>query len=147
MSAFLCSDTHFNIIVSYFVDYRLDHQLWCQLKGEYFSMSKDNADQVAQCLYDENVRSVNSRYGESDKKTFVYRYLPTVKEYYSVSEIAMALDCLEYQSCEGSNYESSDAYKMITSMRKHLLKKIQDRDGANTWGIDEVKQSAREVVA
>lgn len=142
MSAYLVSDNHINVIVSWFVDYRKDYQLWYELNGQYGYMDEEAAKQVAWVLHSQNVRSVNDRYQEAGSdETYEFKYLPRVKEAYSLAEIAGAIDGLEYQSCESDDYHTTDAYKILTSMRKQLLKKVQDRDlGDNTtWSIDELK--------
>jgi hypothetical protein len=142
MSAYIVTDDHINVVVSWFIDYRKDYQLWYEINGNYGYMGQAEAVDVAQVLYSENVKSVNSRYNEqSPDEQYQFTYLAHVKEAYGIGEIAGALDCLEYQSCETDGYHTSDAYKIITSMRKHLLKKVQERElGDNTtWEISKAK--------
>lgn len=142
MSAYQVSDNHINVIVSWFLDYRKDNQLWFELGGEYGYMDEEAAARVAWTLHSQNVRSVNHRYSEaSSDEVYTFKKIGNAKQAYGLAEIAGALDCLEYQSCETSDYYTTDAYKLITSMRKHLLKKVQDRELGNntTWSIDELK--------
>ena len=139
MSAFVVNDNHINVIVSYFVADAMDDRLWYEMNGKYGYMGKEDAEKVAQCLYSQNVRSVNDRYNELEEDGFNYTYIPHARRVYSWGEIAMALDCLEYQSCESDDYHTTDAYKIVTSMRKHLLKDVAKEQGADTWGITEVK--------
>lgn len=144
MSAYIVSDNHINVIVSWFVDYRKDYQLWYELNGQYGYMGETEAQAVAECLYNQNVRSVNDRYSEqTGNEGFRFNYIRNAKQAYSLAEIAGAIDGLEYQSCESDDYHTTDAYKLITSMRKDLLKKVQERDlGDNTtWSIDKLKNS------
>lgn len=144
MSAYIVSNNHVNVIVSWFVDYRHDYQLWYELNGQYGYMGQEEAAAVADCLYNQNVRSVNDRYSEqTDNESYRFKYITNAKNAYSLAEIAGAIDGLEYQSCESDDYHQTDAYKILTSMRKELLKKVQSRDlGDNTtWSIDELKPS------
>jgi hypothetical protein len=144
MSAYIVSDNHINVIVSWFMDYRKDNQLWYELNGNFGYMGDEAAPRVAGCLYNQNVRSVNARYTEqTGNEGYIFTKISNAKEAYSLAEIAGALDGLEYQSCESDDYHTTDAYKIITSMRKDLLKRVQERDlGDNTtWSINELKTS------
>lgn len=149
MSAFIVGDDHLNVLVSYFVDYRSLHGLWCKISGEFTYLTEENASDFAYQLHRENVRSVNDRYIEDGSdELYQFKYLPQVNDLYSVAEIAGALDCLEYQSCERDDYHGSDAWLNLCNMRKHLLKKVAERElGEDTvWEIDEVKQSEKEYI-
>lgn len=139
MSAFVVNDNHINVIVSYFVEDAMDDRLWYEMNGKYGYMSKEDAEKVAQCLYSQNIRSVNDRYNELEEDGFAYKFIPHARRVYSIGEIAMALDCLEYQSCESEDYHATDAYKLLLAMRKQLLKEVAKEQGADTWGITEVK--------
>lgn len=143
MSAYIVSDNHINVIVSYFVDYRQNYKLWYELNGNFGYMSEDDAPKVAHCLYEQNVKSVDARYDEENGGNYQFKFIRDAKQLYSIGEIALALDGLEYQSCETDDYHQTDAYKIVQAMRKHLLRKMQERDNADTWHIDEVKQSTR----
>lgn len=142
MSAYIVSNNHINVIVSWFMDYRKDSQLWYELNGQYGYMSAEDAPKVAYELYKQNVRSVNYHYNDNQTdELYQFEQVKNAKQAYSLAEIAGALDGLEYQSCETDDYHQTDAYKIITSMRKDLLKRVQERDlGDNTtWAIDELK--------
>ena len=142
MSAYIVSNNHIDVIVSWFLNNYKDSQLWYEINGQYGYMDSEQAPKVAYELYKQNVRSVNRRYNDSETdELYQFTEVKNAKQAYSLAEIAGALDCLEYQSCETDDYHQTDAYKIITSMRKHLLKKIQaDELGDNTtWSIDELK--------
>lgn len=143
MSAYLVSDNHMDVLVNYFIDNRTMHQLWTRLNGEYQYLTEDNAHILAHILYTENVRSVNNRYDEENSdEAYEFKRLKYVKQTYSVAEMAGALDCLEYQSCDREDYLDSEAWYNLCNMRKHLLKKIQEQElGENTvWEINDIKQ-------
>jgi len=140
MSAFIVSPDHINVIVSYFVEASIEDRLWYELNGEYGYMSKEDAPKIAQALYNENLRSVNARYTEQTEHDYLFEFIPTAKTQYAVGEIAQALNCLEYQSCETDDYHSTDAYKLLNSMRKHLLRKISEAEGWDLWEITEARK-------
>jgi hypothetical protein len=146
MSAFIVNDNHVDVIVSYFVTSIMDDKLWYEMNGKYGYMGLEEAEAVANCLMAQNVRSVNSRYNEVNDKFYTFNHIQWAHQTYSVGEIANAISCLEYQSCETDDYHTTDAYKIIQSMRKHLLKQVADADGDETWEISEVKSKFAQFV-
>lgn len=142
MSAFIVSEDHINVIVSFFVTPVMDDRLWLKVNGNYGYMDGETVQAVAEILYNENVRSVNHRYNDSEgNESYEFEYVPRARQKYNVAEIAGALDCLEYQSCESDDYRQTQAFDIITMMRKHLLKMVQTEQlGDETvWEISERK--------
>lgn len=149
MSAYLVSDNHINVIVSYFAHEIQGKGLYCKVNGEYAYLTPENAKYVAYELYRENVRSVDRRYNEHNSdELYNFEYLRHVKDVYNPLEISGALDCLEYQSCERDDYNRSEAYRLLHNMRKHLLRQMADRKYGNetTWSIDKVKPAKYEYL-
>lgn len=142
MSAYIVENCQINVIVSWFLSPTKDNQLWYEMNGQYGYMGIEEAPKVAYELYKQNVLSVNDRYNDTESdEQYGFEYIQNAKQAYCLAEIAGAIDGLEYQSCETDNYHQTDAYKIITSMRKHLLKVVQDQElGDNTtWSIKELK--------
>ena len=138
MSAYRVSDYHLNIIVSYFTQ-QTTHtgNLWLEVNGEYQYLTIQTAPEVAKILMDENKRSLANRYPnapEMQGRPYQFNYLPEAK-YYSPAEIAKAIDCLEYQSCESDDYETTKAYHLLHLMRKGLLDEIADSEGVQAWEL------------
>jgi hypothetical protein len=63
MSAFICTDAHLNVLVNYAVAKRASYY-W---NPNRVYISSENASEIGQILLDENYRSVNYRYRETDK--------------------------------------------------------------------------------
>lgn len=142
MSAYIVTEDHINVIVSFFVTPVIDDRLWLKVNDEYNYMDENTSSKVAEILYNQNVRSVNYRYNDKQgNEHFEFEYIPQASQKYSVGEIAGALDCLEYQSCETDDYHQTEAYDIITMMRKHLLKMVQTEQlGDETvWSIERAK--------
>lgn len=147
MSAYIQSPDHFNVLVSYFIDPRPHTGLWLEIEGQYTYMDQNNAHIVAQILYSENVRSVNGRYNETTSdEDYMFNYLRHAKDVYTVGEIALALDGLEYQSCENDDYHTTKGWTIICAMRKELLKKLQG-DDLDTWSINQARPATSEYVS
>ena len=141
MSAFICSDYHINSIVSYFLQSpRQQDQLWAELDGEWQYIKLDNAKLLGEILARENRRSVNARYSENEPCDYQWQY---VRREHTLAEIAGALDCLEYQSCECEDYRQSQAYSIICLMRKHLLRQVMELEGVESWELNEELEGER----
>ena len=149
MSAYLQTNEHFNVISSYFASNISEKGLWTELNGNYNYLTPETAEVVFWILVNENTRSLQARYPESPDmweaaKQYAFTYIPDANRLYSVGEIAMALDGLEYQSCETDDYYQSEAHRIVQNMRKHLLTQLEDYEMSETWTIDKVKnQEAR----
>lgn len=146
MSAFLNNNEHFNVIASYFASRVHGQGLWYEVGDKYDYLTPDNAETVFWVLVNENTRSLQARYPQypdmwANAKNYKFRYIEGAKRLYSVGEMAKALDCLEYQSCEAEKHEQTEAYKLVQSMRKHLLTQLEDYEMADTWDITEVKKN------
>lgn len=139
MSAFIVDNNHINVIVSWFINPVSSQQAWIKVGDDYNHLTRENAAQVAQILMIQNVRSVDSRYKEENGYNYEFKYITNAKAY-SIGEIAMALDGLEYQSCETDDYYQTNAYEIIGMLRKCLLNTLYTKEGADTWAIHEVKQ-------
>jgi len=101
MSAFICNDSHIAAIAG-----TIAHTMGATLDG---------AVDLANCLANENVKSVNARYGDNDALAadisahdaayFMANPLPE-------AQFVKAIDCLVYQSCETRAYGESPAFKI-----------------------------------
>lgn len=128
------NDDEINTIVSYFVQPMQHEGVWLKIGDEYNYLNADNSAKVAAILMAENVRSVNARYNDEGSNPYEFEYLPRARKL-PVGNIIGALDCLEYQSCETDDWHESNAWEIICSLRKHLLKVIAESEGTYTWGI------------
>jgi len=116
MSAFIVSDAHINLLVS-----------WAEMKDvtayygnprAAYSFAKE-AGRLAGILHTANVESVNHRYdacapSDDYQYQFSYKITPAIV-------ILKGLDCLEYQ-CNGlPDWESTLAYTLIQKMRSSAI--------------------------
>lgn len=129
MSAFVCNPEHIGQLASY-------------LKRE----SRDrfgSAEDIAETMARENVRSVNYRYQEDDSaKSFlgmdVEAYVAECRKEarFAVEPLLKAVDiykmaqCLDYQSCETSDYNQSETRKMVEWIQSHAIYNAPDYDKA-----------------
>ena len=119
MSAFIVSNDHINALVRFASVYDL---------GYYHSASEThvrvpgNEDIVAQMLLDENVRSVNFRYGDTAQADRI-SYDINAPRLTAVQTIKAAA-CLEYQSCETSGWTDSEAKALLDSIRSEAIAQL-----------------------
>lgn len=139
MSAYIMHEDEINTIVGYFLK---PHNFnvhgtgaWLKIGDRYENLNAENAREVGKILFDENVRSVESRYNSNEKHEYRFRFIANASKR-PVGNIAGALDCLEYQSCETDDYHQSNAWEIMGMLRKELLKEIAEKEGTYTWGIE-----------
>lgn len=84
-----------------------------------------------QVLVDQNYRSVNSRYGTSDKP---HKYSnPPVRRLKPV-EILKLCSCYDYQACETTDYEASEAFRIVSALRTRAIQMLDGYEEAE-WGL------------
>jgi hypothetical protein len=130
-------DDEINTIVSYFIDPNnaRGEGTWLRLgENEWDYLTRENAPKVAAILMAENVRSVNSKYGDNVGNAYVFKYLPEARKR-PMGNIIGALECYEYQACETDDWHTSLAHEIVGGLRKSLLKNIAEKEGTYTWGI------------
>ena len=128
MSAFIVSDTHINSLVRYASRHNVR-----AFHGNPMAIFrvKDNEQESAKLLLDENVKSVNSRY--RDNETMSITYDPAAPILTAIQAIKAA-QCLRYQSCEHSDYEDSIAYKLIEAIITDAIPRLEGYESAQ-WAI------------
>ena len=138
MSAYLCAPDHIAYLATYYVnvvcrDWRDDTM-------------RDPAD-LAELLARENVASIDARYrGESDQfyagGVDVYvsdcRAAAMLRAWtdYRGAELAKAVHCYEYQSCEHEAWEQSKAHIIMRKIIDSIVRRLPGYDGA-PWGAPE----------
>ena len=101
MSAFICSDKHFAVVAKALFADKYEQQLF------------------ANHLKRENIRSVNYRYNEKTRVTRVNLNAASDADVrqYDGSDILKLLNCIDYQSCEHPDYDST-MFKLATRLLK-----------------------------
>jgi hypothetical protein len=130
MSAFIVTDTHINALVRY----ASRHKITVAYGNPTMRLNVSAHEQeVAQLLIDENIKSVNYRYSETETGFIEYdRGAPIL----SAIEAIKAAQCLRYQSCEHSDYEDSIAFKLIEAIISDAIPRLEGYESAS-WGIND----------
>lgn len=130
MSAFVVSPLHINTLVSWAAKHRVNY-IFDSKRHEI----QDKAELVAATLYAENVRSVNTHYNESEPTDgFVFRQAPIAYVNLPAIAIIKACNCLEYQSCETSDWEKTEAFAILEAIKSDAVRHV-DGYGDADWAI------------
>ena len=128
MSAYLVSDKHIQAILQATTP---------QYPGDGFSYYWNGerhygTNNLAQILVNENYRSVNSRYSESDKP---HKFQPQNIRPYTPVEILSLLAGYEYQACETNDWKDSQASAIIEALRSNAIRRLPGYENA-PWTVD-----------
>lgn len=137
MSAFIVNETHIDALVTYAVNKRASY--WDEINQTRVDITTFNADRIGQILHDENVRSVNYRYAETDKSD-EYRWHFYTKPL-SAAQVIKACDCLDYQSCETPDWEESTAWRILQEIKSTAMRHIPGYESAE-WEISGERSNA-----
>lgn len=132
MSAYIVSKEHIIYLVTaaHYID-RL------RRNGGY-----NNLPCEASMLWRENVKSVNARYPEDKADPAVYvieeNDIPGIIDTPDLGQLAKALHCYEYQSCEHSGWKDSEAFSWCEKVQYNIMQALPGYAKA-VWGCPKDK--------
>lgn len=122
MSAYILSSENFQkIIKTVKENAKLRDSIILENK-KYSLMDESDLEFLGQILVDENFKSVNTRYKESEP-SFQFKYSKTVKSF-SLIEMLKGLDCYIYQSSQTESWINSYAYKIVEKIRSIIIEAL-----------------------
>ena len=121
MSAFVVSKSHIDSLIAAAMVLRRDYLDFCKL------------DEIGQMLWNENHKSVNSRYNEKTAVP-VYHYTGRPNHLTPV-EVLKAVACLEYQSCEHEGWGESQAKKWLAALSEAAISALPGYEAA-AWEVN-----------
>jgi len=120
----------------------IDHEAGTYKRGEIRPGNYARAVEVAQMLWDENVRAVRIKYPDTDAlpgpigedyKITQQDFSGALWQRIDPVQVIKACDCYEYQSCEDPDYYQTEAAAFIRSLRKRAINYLPGYDEAE-WG-------------
>lgn len=91
-----------------------------------------DVDDIGQMLLDQNYRSVNFRYNESETAPkYVFRHYTRAM---SPVQIIKACNCYDYQACETDDYGQTEAAELVRKIRNDAICNLPGYDDAE-WGM------------
>ena len=103
-----------------------------------------NPEEVGQMLWDENIRSIESRYPDTraskdypgapcgDSLRYSEHRVPPGATF-TVPQVIMTAKCFAYQSCETDDWERSEAYSYIEELKSLAVESLAGDEGTE-WG-------------
>lgn len=98
--------------------------------NEWHELTLSNADAIGQMLLNENIKSVSYRYqdsqvtdlpGRTDASYIIPYKHPIFGKQYPVIQIIKLINCLDYQSCEHPEWDSSESKSFLDGLKNALI--------------------------
>lgn len=101
-------------------------------------------EHIGQMLLDANAASLGALYGDDDAFVYTYRR-PEFTDWEPV-ELLGILNCFEYQACEVTDWDTSEAYRFCCALRRRIEGLLP---GAHTapWGVTRGEDAPAHVIA
>lgn len=129
-AAFTLSNKHISAMLNATFTLRNLNQYYFDGKWKTINFSESG-----QVLLDQNIRSVNTRYGKNESSKFSYiggspRLAP--------AQLIRACDCYAYQSMETEDWEKTEAHAIYNTIREAAISALVDahHEADNIWDID-----------
>ena len=131
MSAFIVSNEHISAMIQVAPERYPGDGAWYYWNEARHPIS-GNHQVLGQKLVDENYRSVCYYLGVEIVSS-EFKSTPVSHDYTPV-EIIKAIDCYCYQSCEAPNWDQSEAYAIVDTLRNRAIGRLPGYDEA-AWII------------
>lgn len=129
MSAFIVDYNHINYLMNAALSRRI---AWHGFYFKGLKVDKNRAQEIGQMLWDENRRSVDYRYQENNGDE-EYEYKPIFHHVFDPVQVLKAIKCLDYQSCEHEEWESSGAKEFLDTLMHFAISALPGYEDAQ-WG-------------
>lgn len=166
MSAYIVDKNHILYLIQAAISRRINGSYtfhWFVDKPDAESMwatlDADNHEQLADVgnmLWRENIRSVSHRYPGESSATLpgpIEHEVIEAKDFQRVLwtefnpvQVLKAIACFEYQSCEHSEWEKSEAYQFCKALRHTAINALVGYSDAS-WGAPEVQNCRLQRIA
>ena len=139
MSAYIVHPFHINALVSWAAN-RHGHLAISYYWGNRRREIRNDEQRIASVLHAENVRSVNSRYNESEPAHgFKYKH---VSPRLTPVDIIKACHGYAYQACETDDWEATEGFAIIRAIEAAAIRSLPGYEDSNAWSLDPSRVSA-----
>ncbi len=146
MSAYMVSRAHIAYLVAAARQYsRGPFGFSWFFRGQRFELggTRQHADSLGRLLWEENARSIRERYPDSHEDmvggVWYAHPLQATLECLPAPEslqVLQACACFEYQACEASDWEESEAFAVVQALRKAAIYRLPGYED-RAWGAPE----------
>lgn len=98
------------------------------------------AAHIGQVLWNENQRSVNARYGDSDPAPEYGQHVEWFGTFDPV-QVLKTISCLNYQSCETKDWENTQAAAFLRGLERQCIGALAGYESA-AWGAPKEQKRA-----
>ena len=137
MSAFIVSEYHLDSMLSFFNLHQGTVSLKKKETGEWYALNSSSIEDLQimkQILADQNYRSVNERYQETEPAPVMSAKV--LFERVSPVQIIKACNCYDYQACETDDYQQTDANRICDAIRASAIDELPGYEEAQ-WEMNE----------
>jgi hypothetical protein len=132
MSAFVVGNRHIDLLVAAALRWHADDKISYWHAGQWHVGNETQENELGHILLAENVRSVNHRYEEQDPNPdYIYTWLPT--DEINAVLILKACNCYEYQTCETSDWEQTEAHAIVEAIVHKAISHLHGYEEADAW--------------
>ena len=150
MSAFMVDRNHIRFLVATARQYAASNYGFSWFyEGKYTNLDtsdRDQASKFGQILWDANLKSIHARYPDTMSKpenipgligeTYIYAHGRDWPREIAPVQVLKAIAGLSYQSCEYDEWEDSEAYAILESLKSAAIHNLPGYENA-TWEISE----------
>lgn len=138
MSAFIVGEEHIRYLVNAGLSRSIcPHGISWRGGGSLQRGEQDTAERANRTgamLWEENYRSVNYRYRESDAAPSYQHRAADLYDRFDPVQVLKAIACFEYQSCEHSGWKGSEAAAFCEELRLAAIARLPGYDAA-AWEV------------
>lgn len=139
MSAFIVNNKTITAIVTAMQHKHFSTDLRNPETGEVYN-ARTNPQKYGQLLLNENYRSVNYRYDESNKPPVFHMEYKTreggYREEFTLGEMYGSIQCYMYQTCETPDWIGSDIYFAMLHLKDDIAERMAEKLGDELkWGL------------
>ena len=142
MSAYIVEADTIQYLVSSGLQVMREALYWYHREtGTHYVLTNRTATEVGQMLWNENMESVRFRYPREEllpglmdeEQDMVFAHQVTRLYEWNTAQVLKATDCYEYQSCEHTGWEVSNAKAFIDVLRASAWRRLPGYEQAE-WG-------------
>jgi hypothetical protein len=154
MSAYIVDENHISYIVAAALSNRIRTSShgrftwWHNHTREISQYNPEGAAEFATELWQENVKSVNHRYPNDPAPLALFTITPQKLDEmlhawdFEPIQLLKAISCLDYQSCEHPEWETSNAHAFLEGLKNAAIASLAGYSDA-AWGSPKTSRQIR----
>ena len=154
MSAYIVTEDHIIYLVAAALSNRINKASrgrftwWHNHTKEISQYDPEGAAALASELWQENVKSVNHRYPNDTQELDLFTICPRKLDDmfhawdFDPIQVLKAISCLDYQSCEHTEWETSSAHAFLDALKNSAISSLSGYS-ESSWGAPKTRRLLR----